>query len=210
MNMNLPDNLKDLQKLCKDKSLKFKGKTKAQLKEILSIEVDIDASTGEEDFGQLTVKELKAKCEELGLSKYGTKAELVKSLENKNVQGLKVVQWTKRGRKAATRPSETVYASDEESDVEADVSAYDNLKKYELKEICMKRNLPGSGTLKALIKRLVENDALKKQVEKEKGCPGKICESCEENPSKLYETPDKTELKLKQQNLQHRILLEFL
>ena len=36
----------------------------------------------------------------------------------------------------------------------------------------------------------IENAALKKQVEKEKGCPGKICESCEENPSKLYETPE--------------------
>ena len=35
----LPNNLKDLQKVCKERSLKFKGNSKAQLKELLLIEL---------------------------------------------------------------------------------------------------------------------------------------------------------------------------
>ena len=84
--MNFPDNLKDLHKLCQENSLKFKGKTKAQLKKMLSELVTQETSDKEdftdeedlteEDLTALNVKELKTKCEALGLSKYGTKAEL--------------------------------------------------------------------------------------------------------------------------------------
>ena len=84
--MSLPNNLKDLQKLCEEKSLKFKGKTKAQLKELLSTQVVImeeDEVFAGEDLSQLTVKALKERCEEKGFSKCGTKAELIKRLEIK-------------------------------------------------------------------------------------------------------------------------------
>lgn len=189
--MNLPNNLKDLQKLCEDKSLKFKGKTKAQLKDMLAVEiVVVDEDSSKEDFSRLNVKTLKAKCEELGLSKYGTKSELVKRLENKNTEGLKVVQWKKRARNVPTRPSETVEDTDDSTDDEEDVtSTYCNLKNHELRALCLSRNLPGSGSKKVLLKRLEESDALKKQVENETRCPQKSCESCEENPSTLYEPP---------------------
>ena len=53
----------------------------------------------------------------------------------------------------------------------------------------MERNLLGSGALKDLRKRLEENDALKEKVNKERRCPEKKCESCEENPGRLYEVP---------------------
>ena len=39
--MTLLNHLKDFQKLCEEKSLKFKGKTKAQLTELLSSQVMI-------------------------------------------------------------------------------------------------------------------------------------------------------------------------
>ena len=99
--MSLPNNLKDIQKLCEEKSLKFKGKTKAQLKELLSTQVVImeeDEVFAGEDLSQLTVKALKERCEEKGFSKCGTKAELIKRLEIKNPKGLQVVKWRKRGR----------------------------------------------------------------------------------------------------------------
>ena len=86
--MSLPNNLKDLQKLCEEKSLKFKGKTKAQLKELLSTQVVImeeDEVFAGEDLSQLTVKALKEIFEDEGFSKCGTKAELIKRLEVKNL-----------------------------------------------------------------------------------------------------------------------------
>ena len=72
--MTLPNNLKVLQRMCEERSLKFKGKTKAQLKELLSIEVVVvNDDAIHEDLTALTVKALKEKCSERGLSKYGTK-----------------------------------------------------------------------------------------------------------------------------------------
>ena len=106
------------------------------------------------------MKTLKAKCEEQGFSKYGTKSGLVKRLENKNTEGLKVVQWKKRATKVPTRPSETV--DDFNDDEEDETSTYCNLKKHELRALCLSRNLPGSGSKKILLKRLEESDALNK------------------------------------------------
>ena len=63
------------------------------------------------------------------------------------------------------------------------------MKKYELRELCMKRNIPGSGTVKALIQRLEENDVSKEHIDYEVRCPEKYCESCEDNPSRLYKPP---------------------
>ena len=190
--MTLPNNLKDLQKLCEERSLKFKGKTKSQLKDLLSIEVvtvEEHEEVVSEDLAKLNVKALKEKCEELGLPKNGTKPELIRRLETKNPEGVKVVKWKKRGRKAPSRPSETV---DDESDddIESDDdSAYGLMKKFELRELCVKRNLPGSGTVKDLKKRLEENDTLKEKINNERRCPEIKCESCEENPIRLYEVP---------------------
>ena len=63
------------------------------------------------------------------------------------------------------------------------------MKKFELRELCVKRNLPGSGTVKDLKKRLEENDTLKEKINNERRCPEIKCESCEENPIRLYEVP---------------------
>ena len=60
-----------------------------------------------------------------------------------------------------------------------DDSANTMMKKHELRELCMNRNLPASGTVKVLVKRLEESDALKKKVSDEQQCPEKYCESCE-------------------------------
>ena len=61
--MNLPNNLKDPQKLCEEKSLKFKGKTKGQLKDMLAMEVVVvEEDSAKEDFSILKVKTLQAKC----------------------------------------------------------------------------------------------------------------------------------------------------
>ena len=100
--MTLPNNLCDLQKLCEEKSLKFKGKTKAQLKELLSMEVITieDEVFAGEDLSKLTVKALKERCENEGLSKCGTKGELLKRLETKNTMGLQVVKWKKKRTKS--------------------------------------------------------------------------------------------------------------
>ena len=65
-----------------------------------------------------TVKELKNMCEKKGLSKVGNKNELRKrleSLEDGSEEGLRVIKWKKRGRKVATRPSETVFEEHSES-----------------------------------------------------------------------------------------------
>ena len=53
--------------MCEERSLKFKGKTKAQLKELLSIEVVIvNDDAIHEDLTTLTVKAQKEKCCERG------------------------------------------------------------------------------------------------------------------------------------------------
>ena len=62
------------------------------------------------------------------------------------------------------------------------------MKKQGLKDECVRRNLPASGPMKTLVKRLKESDKLKalaaKNVEHEI-----LCESCEENLEKIYESP---------------------
>ena len=46
-----------------------------------------------------------------GLSRVGSKSELIKRLEsfkNRDKEGRRILKWNDRGRKVATRPSETV------------------------------------------------------------------------------------------------------
>ena len=98
--MSLPGTLRELQELCKQKNLKYKGKSKSQLKEILEdksehMEVEVDLQ-------KKSVKELKGMCDRKGLSKVGNKAELRKrleSVEDGSEEGMRVVKWKKRGRK---------------------------------------------------------------------------------------------------------------
>ena len=172
--------------MCEERSLKFKGKTKAQLKELLSIEVVVvNDDAIHEDLTTLTVKALKEKCSERGLSKYGTKTELIKRLESKTPEGLTIMSWNKRGRKhqGEIPINDIEDDDDEDATVCDDDSAYTMMKKHELRELCMNRNLPASGTVKVLVKRLEESDALKKKVSDEQQCPEKYCESCENNPN---------------------------
>ena len=70
------------------------------------------------------------------------------------------------------------------SDSEEDsLDNYGKMKKDELKKACLDRNISTSGTVKALLKRLRENDVLKAQVEKASGEISQEvpCESCAEN-----------------------------
>ena len=134
-----------------------------------------------------SVRELRDICAKEGLSRLGTKSELIKrlgSFKNDDSEGRRVVNWNERGRKVK-KPVEIVVDDDPES---LDSDEYGNLKKEELKKVCLDRNLPTTGTVKALVKRLQENDVMKKEVEKASdGIAKNIkCESCEENPTKLY------------------------
>ena len=74
--MSLPGTLRELQELCKQKDLKYKGKTKSQLKEILEDKSDETENEVEVDLQKKSVKELKDMCDRKGLSKVGNKAEL--------------------------------------------------------------------------------------------------------------------------------------
>ena len=188
--MSLPNTLRELQELCKLKNLKFKGKTKSQLKEVLE-DGNEAAENVEVELVKKSVKELKEMCELRGLSKVGNKAELCKrleSMEDSSVEGLRVVKWKKRGRKVPTRPSESVMVRDDSDDESDEVGndLYKNMKKQELRQECLKRNIPASGSNKILIKRLVENDDISKQVQSNHH--EKLCESCEENPMKLHKS----------------------
>ena len=185
--------LKELQALCEASSIKFKGKTKAQLMEALKVnDVAGDATEKNNDKGK-SVKELRDLCAKVGMSRLGTKLELLKRLESfengNGNDGRKVVNWVDRGRKAATRPSETV-GLDESSEDEDNIK-YSDMRKDELRKQCVERNLPASGSVKVLMKRLRENDLIKDQVEKASTgiSPEVPCESCKENPTKLYSIP---------------------
>ena len=102
--MSFPNTLKDLNDLCRQNGIKYKGKTKAQLKELLeSNNVTLAEKNDAEDISKLSVRALKEKCDILGLSKCGNKDELIKRIISftSNIDtGIKVVQWKKRGRKA--------------------------------------------------------------------------------------------------------------
>ena len=170
----------ELQNLCEENDIRFKGKTKAQLRELLG-EKNIQA--GKDDLEHKSVKELKEMCERKGISKTGNKEEIRKRLKSadKDSEGLALIKWNQRGRKVAQRQSEAV---DDESDDDDDDNEYKSMKKNELKQECLKRNLPAAGPVKVLIKRLLENDDIAKIVGK--NGHEKPCESCEENPQKLY------------------------
>ena len=83
-------------------------------------------------------------CSKSGLSRLGTKLELLKRLESfendNDNDGRRVVKWMDRGRKVATRPSETVGM--EESSEDEHNMKYSELRKEELKRQFIDRNLP--------------------------------------------------------------------
>ena len=53
------------------------------------------------------------------------------------------------------------------------------------------KNLPASGKISELVNRLLENDAVNKQIEADQNklTPAQICESCDDNVDKLHATP---------------------
>ena len=114
------------------------------------------------------------------MSKCVVKAELVKRLEsfhNGTENGLRVVEWRRRGRTVATRPSETVHCEDDtdsDDEIQDEDNEYKKMKKHELRQECLKRNFPASGTVKLLIARLRENDDIASKVDTNN--PEKICE----------------------------------
>ena len=79
--MNFPESLKDLQSLCMKNGIKYKGKTKAQLKDALA-GLNVDKGVISEDFAKCTVNILKDLCKRKGLSGNGNKGELIKRLES--------------------------------------------------------------------------------------------------------------------------------
>ena len=133
--MNYPNKLKDLQVLCQKNGLKFKGKRKAELIEVLNANSVVVVDTVDDNFENLQVKVLREKCKEYGLSVYGTKGELVRRLNsfkdgNDDAESLPRVQWNTRGRKVPSRPSETVQVEDISTDDEGEeASKYDDLRK---------------------------------------------------------------------------------
>ena len=65
--MTFPESLKDLQSLCMKNGIKYKGKTKAQLKDALAGS-NVDDGSISENFAKYTVTILKDLCKEKGLS----------------------------------------------------------------------------------------------------------------------------------------------
>ena len=103
--MNYPDKLKDLQDLCQKNGLKYKGKRKAELVDVLKAN-SVTVATSDDNFENLQIKILREKCKEYGLSVYGAKEELVRRLksfrnDDMDVGTIPVVQWKGRGRKVA-------------------------------------------------------------------------------------------------------------
>ena len=135
--------LRELQDMCKSNGIKFKGKTKSQLVDALKANDGAHEVTEDNCLEKKSVRELRDICAKEGLSCLGTKSELIKRLGPfKNDE---------RGRKVK-KPVEIVVDDDPES---LDSDEYGNLKKEELKKVCLDRNLPTAG---ALVKRLQEND----------------------------------------------------
>ena len=91
-------NLKDLQFLCEEKGLKFKGKTKAQLVTLINNNKAEEVDTIEDkNYSELSIKELREICTKSGLSRFGTKAELVKRLHSMLEGGLNDKNWSQHG-----------------------------------------------------------------------------------------------------------------
>ena len=120
---------------------------------------------------------MKLICERRGPSKIGCKVELV---TEKSDDGVPVLQWRKRGRKqkeareactddANTDDANTNDANTDDATVEVSVNSndiqYKGLKKHELRQMCVMKNLPASGKISELVNRLLENDAVNKQIE---------------------------------------------
>ena len=75
-----------------------------------------------------------------------------------------VVEWNKRGRKPkkARKATSEIDVDDDVPDVPVPDNTYGALKKHELKQMCVARNLPASGNIRVLVTRLLENDAVLK------------------------------------------------
>ena len=202
--MDLPSTLRELQALCDLKGLTFKGKTKDALRTLLNSAVEVvddslDIDDDIIDIENKKLKDLKLICERRGLSKIGSKVELVrriKSSTEKRDDGVPVLQWRKRGRKQReAREACTDDANTDDATVEVSVNSndiqYKGLKKHELRQMCVMKNLPASGKISELVNRLLENDAVNKQIEadQDKLTPAQMCESCDDNFTKIYATP---------------------
>ena len=202
--MNLPSSLRDLQNLCHEKGLKYKGKTKDTLRTLLielagepvddQINIDDDIN---DDIEVKKLKDLKLMCQERGLSKVGSKAELIKRIKlfttNKE-NDIPVIRWQNRGRKhkeVEEASGKVVDLSLEVTEREDLPNKYQGLKKHELRSICVSRNIPASGNIPVLVKRLLEHDVVNTQIEadQDKLTPAQMCESCQDNPEKLHATP---------------------
>ena len=71
--------------MCKQNNIRYKGKTKFRLKEVLDDKSDkSDEDKDEVDLQKKSVKERKDTCDKKGLSKVWNKAELRKRLESVN------------------------------------------------------------------------------------------------------------------------------
>ena len=85
--MNLPSSFKELQALCEESGLKYKGKTKNALKTLLidsAVETVDDSENDDDDISDIEtkkLKDLKLICEKKGLSKVGCKSELIKRIK---------------------------------------------------------------------------------------------------------------------------------
>ena len=114
------------------------------------------------DLGSKRLKELNLICEKKGLSKTGSKSEIIRRIEllmKEKESNVPVVEWNKRGRKPKKARKAT-----SEMDVDDNVpdNTYGALKKHELKQMCVARNLPALGNIPVLVTRLLENDAILK------------------------------------------------
>ena len=145
--MEMPSSLKDLQTLCIKHNLKYKGKTKAELTESLK-SVDGDLYILEEykdNFQTNNIKKLRTFCSEKGLSKTGSKCELIRRLResNKSNSNIQVLKWADRRRKKVNSKKSTNPNSQVKSTVTKTI--YSNFTKEDLKKECLKRCLPTYG-----------------------------------------------------------------
>ena len=116
--------------MCKSNGIKFKGKTEAQLLDALKANDGAHEVTEANCLEKKSVRELRDICAKEGLSRLGTKSELIKrlgSFNNDDSEGMRVVNWNEKVKK----PVEIVVDDDPES---LDSDEYGNLKKEELKK----------------------------------------------------------------------------
>ena len=114
--------------------------------------VDAVSDKENQNIDSLKFKELKDLCGKKWLSNTGNKQELgrrIRSADAEKGSEIPVLEWRKRGR---SRRRSGIVSTPNFVQVTSKLSGkYKTLKKQELRQICIRRNIPASGNIPVLI-----------------------------------------------------------